>query len=46
MLGKAQPEEELRARAAEKELVVVSARAYRLPFSGAERQVAVFSRAE
>jgi 16S rRNA (guanine527-N7)-methyltransferase len=46
MLGKAQPEEELRARAAEKGLVVVSARAYRLPFSGAERQVVVFSRAE
>jgi 16S rRNA (guanine527-N7)-methyltransferase len=46
MLGKAQPEEELRARAAEQGLVVVSARAYRLPFSGAERQVAVFARAE
>jgi 16S rRNA (guanine527-N7)-methyltransferase len=45
MLGKAQPEEELRARATEQGLVVVSARAYRLPFSGAERQVAVFARA-
>jgi 16S rRNA (guanine527-N7)-methyltransferase len=46
MLGKAQPEEELRARAAEQGLAVVSARAYRLPFSGAERQVAVFAWAE
>ena len=46
MLGKAQPEEELRARAAENGLALVSARAYRLPFSGAERQVAAFSRAE
>ncbi|HYO59333.1 16S rRNA (guanine(527)-N(7))-methyltransferase RsmG [Archangium sp.] len=46
MLGKAQPEEELRARAQERGLTVVSARAYRLPFSEAERQVAVFARAE
>ena len=44
MLGKAQPEEELRARAAEQGLTVVSARAYRLPFSGAEREVAGFAR--
>jgi 16S rRNA (guanine527-N7)-methyltransferase len=46
MLGKAQPEAELQARAAEQGLKVVSARAYRLPYSGAERQVAVFARAE
>jgi len=44
MLGKAQPEAELEARAAEQGLKVVSARAYRLPYSGAERQVAVFAR--
>ncbi|PTL76595.1 16S rRNA (guanine(527)-N(7))-methyltransferase RsmG [Vitiosangium sp. GDMCC 1.1324] len=44
MLGKAQPEEELRAQAEKRGLKVVSARAYRLPFSGAERQVAVFAR--
>ena len=46
MLGKAQPEAELRARAQEQGLALVSARAYRLPYSGAERQVAVFARAE
>jgi 16S rRNA (guanine527-N7)-methyltransferase len=46
MLGKAQPDAELQARAAEQGLKVVSARAYRLPFSGAERQVAVFARSE
>ncbi|SEU32009.1 16S rRNA (guanine(527)-N(7))-methyltransferase RsmG [Stigmatella erecta] len=45
MLGKAQPESELAARAAERGLRVVSSRPYRLPFSGAERQVAVFSQA-
>jgi 16S rRNA (guanine527-N7)-methyltransferase len=43
MLGKAQPDEELHARAAERNLRLVSARQYRLPFSGAHRQVAVFS---
>ncbi|WP_161604924.1 hypothetical protein [Myxococcus xanthus] len=32
------------ARAAERQLRVVSSRAYRLPFSGAERQVAVFAK--
>lgn len=46
MLGKAQPESELRARAEERSLRLVSFRDYRLPFSGAERQVAVFSKAE
>ncbi len=45
MLGKAQPDEELHARAAERQLRLISARQYRLPFSGAERQVAVFSHA-
>jgi 16S rRNA (guanine527-N7)-methyltransferase len=45
MLGKAQPDEELHARAAERNLRLVSARQYRLPFSGAKRQVAVFSQA-
>jgi 16S rRNA (guanine527-N7)-methyltransferase len=45
MLGKAQPDAELRARAEERGLRFVSARQYRLPFSGAERQVAVFSEA-
>jgi 16S rRNA (guanine527-N7)-methyltransferase len=45
MLGKAQPDEELRARASERGLRHLSARQYRLPFSGAERQVAVFSKA-
>ncbi|GMU02701.1 16S rRNA (guanine(527)-N(7))-methyltransferase RsmG [Corallococcus caeni] len=44
MLGKAQTDAELQARAAERNLRVVSARAYRLPFSGAERQVAVFTK--
>ncbi|RKH42392.1 16S rRNA (guanine(527)-N(7))-methyltransferase RsmG [Corallococcus sicarius] len=44
MLGKAQPDAELQARAAERNLRVVSARSYRLPFSGAERQVAVFAK--
>jgi 16S rRNA (guanine527-N7)-methyltransferase len=44
MLGKAQSDAELAARAAERQLRVVSARAYRLPFSGAERQVAVFAK--
>nr|WP_233612046.1 16S rRNA (guanine(527)-N(7))-methyltransferase RsmG [Corallococcus sp. AB045] len=44
MLGKQQTDAELQARAAERNLRVVSARAYRLPFSGAERQVAVFSK--
>jgi 16S rRNA (guanine527-N7)-methyltransferase len=43
MLGKAQPDEELHARAAERKLRLISARQYRLPFSGAGRQVAVFS---
>lgn len=46
MLGKQQPEAELKARAAERQLRLVSFRDYRLPFSGAERQVAVFARAE
>ncbi|RYZ40986.1 MAG: 16S rRNA (guanine(527)-N(7))-methyltransferase RsmG [Myxococcaceae bacterium] len=44
MLGKAQTDAELQARAAERNLRVVSARSYRLPFSGAERQVAVFAK--
>ncbi len=44
MLGKALPESELLARASERELRLVSSRQYRLPFSGAERQVAVFAR--
>jgi 16S rRNA (guanine527-N7)-methyltransferase len=44
MLGKAQPDTELRARADERSLRFVSSRQYRLPFSGAERQVAVFAR--
>lgn len=43
MLGKAQAEAELQARASERALRLVSSRQYRLPFSGAERQVAVFS---
>ena len=46
MLGKALPEEELKAQAEKRGLVLVTARAYRLPFSGAERQVASFARAE
>ncbi len=44
MLGKAQPEAELQARASERALRLVSSRQYQLPFSGAERQVAVFSK--
>jgi 16S rRNA (guanine527-N7)-methyltransferase len=44
MLGKAQPDSELQARAVERGLRFVSARQYRLPFSGAERQVAVFTK--
>jgi 16S rRNA (guanine527-N7)-methyltransferase len=44
MLGKAQPDAELQARAVERNLRFVSARQYRLPFSGAERQVAVFTK--
>nr|WP_286202487.1 16S rRNA (guanine(527)-N(7))-methyltransferase RsmG [Comamonas sp. JC664] len=44
MLGKPQTDAELAARAAERHLRVVSSRAYRLPFSGAERQVAVFAK--
>jgi 16S rRNA (guanine527-N7)-methyltransferase len=44
MLGKAQPDSELRARADERGLSFVSQRQYRLPFSGAERQVAVFGK--
>lgn len=44
MLGKAQPESELQARASERSLRFVSSRQYRLPFSGAERQVAVFGK--
>jgi len=45
MLGKALPDEELHARAVERKLRLISARQYRLPFSGAGRQVAVFSHA-
>jgi 16S rRNA (guanine527-N7)-methyltransferase len=45
MLGKAQPDAELQARAGERGLRLISARQYRLPFSHAERQVAVFSQA-
>lgn len=44
MLGKQQTDAELQSRAAERNLRVVSARSYRLPFSGAERQVAVFAK--
>ena len=46
MLGKALGEDELRAQAENRGLKLVSARAYRLPFSGAERQVASFARPE
>ena len=46
MLGKAVTDAELAAQAEKRGLTVVSARAYRLPFSGAERQVASFARAE
>ncbi len=42
MLGKASGEDVLRAEADKRGLELVSARAYRLPFSGAERQVAAF----
>lgn len=45
MMGKPVPDTELHARAAERGLRVVSHREYRLPFSGAERQVASFARA-
>ena len=44
MLGKAQPDAELEARAGERGLRLISARQYRLPFSRADRQVAVFSK--
>jgi len=46
MLGKAMGEEELRARGEERGLRLLSARAYRLPFSGAERQVVAYEKAE
>jgi 16S rRNA (guanine527-N7)-methyltransferase len=46
MLGKALGDEELRARGEERGLRLVSARAYRLPFSGAERQVVAYEKAE
>ena len=46
MLGKAASDAELAQAAGARALQVVSARAYRLPFSGAERQVAVFRKAE
>ena len=46
MLGKNASDAELAEAAGARALRVVSARAYRLPFSGAERQVAVFARAE
>ena len=45
MLGKALGDAELRAQAEARGLTLVSARAYRLPFSGAERQVVAFARA-
>ena len=45
MLGKALGDEALRAEGERRELKLVSARAYRLPFSGAERQVVAYSRA-
>ena len=45
MLGKAVDEAQLRAQAGTRGLALVSARAYRLPFSGAERQVVAFTRA-
>jgi 16S rRNA (guanine527-N7)-methyltransferase len=44
MLGKALDEGTLQGHAAARGLKLVSARAYRLPFSGAERQVASFAR--
>jgi len=46
MLGKNASDAELAEAAGARALRVVSARAYRLPFSGAERQVAVFAKAE
>jgi 16S rRNA (guanine527-N7)-methyltransferase len=46
MLGKAASDVELAGAAGARGLEVVSARAYRLPFSGAERQVAVFRKAQ
>ena len=46
MLGKNASDAELAQAAGARGLRVVSARAYRLPFSGAERQVAVFAKAE
>jgi 16S rRNA (guanine527-N7)-methyltransferase len=46
MLGKALGDEELREQAGKRGLKLVSARSYRLPFSGAERQVASFAKAE
>lgn len=46
MLGKASSEDELRAQAEKRGLKLVTARAYRLPFSGAERQVASFAKSE
>ncbi|MBF5045410.1 16S rRNA (guanine(527)-N(7))-methyltransferase RsmG [Aggregicoccus sp. 17bor-14] len=45
MLGKAATDAELAAEGSARGLQVRSARAYRLPFSGAERQVAVFAKA-
>ncbi|ATB44411.1 rRNA small subunit 7-methylguanosine (m7G) methyltransferase GidB [Cystobacter fuscus] len=44
MLGKALGEEALREEAGKRGLELVSARAYRLPFSQAERQVAAFKK--
>jgi len=46
MLGKNASDAELAEAAGARALRVVSARAYRLPFSGAERQVAVFAKAQ
>ncbi|HET9452554.1 MAG TPA: 16S rRNA (guanine(527)-N(7))-methyltransferase RsmG [Aggregicoccus sp.] len=46
MLGKNASDAELAQAAGARGLRVVSARSYRLPFSGAERQVAVFAKAE
>ena len=44
MLGKALGEDALRAEGEKRGLGLVSARAYRLPFSGAERQVVAYTR--
>ncbi len=44
MLGKALGDEALRAEGDKRQLKLVSARAYRLPFSGAERQVVAYAR--